>query len=274
LALALKRAGIRVLGVHGRRKKPVPKGLALSVGGRPPWLDDADVVLLAVRDDALAPLVRDLARPASTGARRPRGRQALLHLSGALTSRVLAPLRRRGANVGSFHPLMTVALNPREAATQFRGATFALEGDAAAVRAGRALTRALGGVPVLVRASARPAYHAGAVFASNFVVASLAAAEDLLVKCGMTRRAARRALAPLARASVDHVAAIGPAASLTGPIVRGDALTVRRHLAALDKDTRALYVALGRKTLALARKGGLSAANARAVAKQLGSHRV
>jgi predicted short-subunit dehydrogenase-like oxidoreductase (DUF2520 family) len=86
----------------------------------------------------------------------------------------------------------------------------------------------------------------------------------------MTRRAARGALAPLARASVDHVAAIGPAASLTGPIVRGDALTVRRHLAALDQDTRALYVALARKTLALARHSGLSAARARAVARQLG----
>jgi predicted short-subunit dehydrogenase-like oxidoreductase (DUF2520 family) len=256
-----------VLGVHGRRKKPVPKGLALSVGGRPLWLDRADVVLLAVRDDALDPLVRELARGS------PRRSQLYLHLSGALTSRVLAPLARKGARVGSFHPLMTVARDPNQAAAQFRGATFALEGDAAAVRAGRRLTLALGGVPVVVRAAARPAYHAGAVFASNFVVAALAAAEDLLVRCGMTRRTARGALAPLARASVESAAAVGPVAALTGPISRGDVATVRRHLAALDRDTRALYVALGRKTLALARKGGLSAATARAVAKLLGSRR-
>jgi predicted short-subunit dehydrogenase-like oxidoreductase (DUF2520 family) len=267
LALALKRAGVRVLGVHGRKRKAVPRGLTLSVGGTPPWLDRADVVLLAVRDDALEPLVQGLAR------RRARRGQVYLHLSGALTSRVLAPLRKHGAKVGSFHPLMTVALAPREAATQFRGATFALEGDAAAVRAGRRLARALGGVPALVRAAARPAYHAGAVFASNFVVASLAAAEDLLVRCGMTRRAARGALAPLARASVQRSATIGPVAALTGPIARGDVATVRRHMAALDRDTRALYVALATKTLALARKGGLSAAKARAVAKQLGSKR-
>jgi predicted short-subunit dehydrogenase-like oxidoreductase (DUF2520 family) len=256
-----------VLGVHGRRKKPVPKGLALSVGGRPLWLDRADVVLLAVRDDALESLVRDLARGAA------RTGQVALHLSGALTSRVLAPLRKRGAKVGSFHPLMTVARAPGAAAAQFRGATFALEGDPGAVRAGRRLARALGGVPVVVRAGARPLYHAGAVIASNFVVAALAAAEDLLVRCGMTRRAARGALAPLARASVESAAAVGPVAALTGPISRGDVATVRRHLAALDRDTRGLYVALGRKTLALARKGGLSAAKARAVAKLLGSRR-
>ena len=249
----------------------MPKGLALSVGGRPPWLDRADVVLLAVRDDALEPLVRELARGATRD--QPHLGRVYLHLSGALTSRVLAPLARKGVKVGSFHPLMTVALAPHEAATQFRGATFALEGDPAAVRAGRRLARALDGVPVLVRAAARPAYHAGAVFASNFVVAALAAAEDLLVKCGMTRRAARGALAPLARASVDHVAAIGPVASLTGPIARGDAATVRRHLAALAPAHRALYVALGRQALSLARQGGLSAAKARAVAKLLVSRR-
>ncbi|MFI5207879.1 MAG: Rossmann-like and DUF2520 domain-containing protein [Gemmatimonadales bacterium] len=267
MALALKRAGVRVIGVHGRRRKPVPRGLSLTVGGLPPWQGRADVVLLAVRDDALGTLVRELARGA------PRRGQLYMHLSGALTSRVLAPLRKHGARVGSFHPLMTVARNPKQAAAQFRGATFALEGDAAAVRAGRLLARALGGVPVLVRASARPAYHAGAVFASNFVVALLAAAEDLLVRCGMTRRAARGALAPLARATVECAAALGPVAALTGPIARGDALTVGRHLAALDRDTRELYVALGRKTLALARKGGLPVGKARAVAKELGSKR-
>ena len=70
LALALRRAGVRVLGVHGRRRKPVPRGVRLSVGGLPPWIADADVVLLAVRDDALRGLVRELARARALGAPR------------------------------------------------------------------------------------------------------------------------------------------------------------------------------------------------------------
>jgi predicted short-subunit dehydrogenase-like oxidoreductase (DUF2520 family) len=262
LALALKAAGVPVVGVHGRRRKPVPRGLALSAGGSPPWLDRADVVLLAVRDDALAPLVRTL----SPHARR---NQVFLHLSGARTSQVLTPLARRGAHAGSLHPLMTVAKEPRDAASRLQGATFALEGDPAAVRAGRRLARALGGVPAVVPPKARPAYHAGAVFASNYVVAALAAAEDLLVEAGLTRRAARAALARLARASVENAAAVGPAAALTGPIARGDVATVRRHLASLDAGMRRLYAALGRHALRLAREAGLRGARARAIARLL-----
>jgi len=264
LALALRRAGADVLGVHGRREKKVPRGLALSVGGTPPWLGHAEVVLLAVRDDALAPLVRELA-----AARRRRG-QVFLHLSGALTSSVLAPLRRGGAHSGSMHPLMTVSAVPGRAASHFRGAAFVLEGDAVAVRVARRLARALGGAPVTVRAAAKARYHAGAVFASNYVVAALAAAERLLVGAGFSRRAARRALAPLTQASVDNLAHSGPVASLTGPIARGDAATVRRHLAVLDPATRALYAALGRAALRLAVEGGLSREKARAVASVLG----
>jgi len=263
LALALRRAGVRVLGVHGRRLKPVPRGLALSVGGEPPWLARADVVLLAVRDNSLGPLVAQL-RTATI----PRG-LVYLHLSGALTAGVLAPLKRRGARVGCLHPLMTVSADPRRAARHFRGAAFALEGDAAAVRAGRVLARALGGLPVVLRPGQKARYHAGAVFASNYVVTALDAAQRLLVAAGFTERAARRALAPLTAASVENEAAHGPVAALTGPIVRGDTATVRRHLAALDPATRALYSALGRATVVLAEAAGLGAVEARKMRRVL-----
>jgi len=266
LALALRGAGYPVLGVHGRRPKRVPPRVRLSVGGDPPWLAEADVVLLAVKDDALGPLVAQLAR--APGVRRG---QVFLHLSGAQTSRVLARLRRRGARVGSMHPLMTVSAEPRRAAGHLRGAAFALEGDAAAVRAGRKLAQALGGMPVTIRAGQRARYHAGAVFASNYVVAVLDAAQRLLVDAGFTERGARRALAPLTAASVENEAAQGAEAALTGPIVRGDAETITRHMAALDPEVRRLYAALGRATLELARRAGrISPSAARAVARALG----
>ena len=253
-----------MLGVHGRRKKAVPRGLVLSVGGLPPWLGEARVVLLAVRDDSLRPLVDQLRQ---TGTFR-RG-QVFLHLSGALTVTVLRRLRAGGATIGSMHPLMTVSADPQRAAGHFRGAAFALEGDPGAVRAGRTLARALGGLPVQIRAGQRARYHAGAVFASNYVVTALDAGQRLLVAAGFTEQAARKALAPLTAASVENEAAYGPAASLTGPIVRGDTATVRRHLAALDPATRALYAALGRATLVLARSAGLSAAAAKRMQRVL-----
>ncbi len=252
LALAL-RTKARVLGVHGRRDKPVPPGVRLSVGGPPPWLGEADVVLLAVGDDALPDVVEDLARAAAL-----RPGQVVLHLSGALSSEVLAPLERRGLHTGSMHPLMTVSADPARAARHLRGATFALEGGFEAVRAADALVRALGGTAAMIAPEAKAAYHAGAVFASNYLVTALAAAERLLVEAGLPAEAAREALLPLARATLDNVAALGPAAALTGPIARGDAQTVRRHRAALAAEERRLYDALARSTLALAKEKGLA----------------
>lgn len=265
LALALKKAGVTILGVHGRRNKTVPRSIPFSVGGEAPWLSRADVVLLAVRDDALAPLVSELLR--ASGRRRG---QVFLHLSGALPAAELGPLKRRGARIGAMHPLMTVSADPRRAARHFQGAAFALEGDPAAVRAARRLARALGGEPVQIRARERAKYHAGAVFASNYVVAVLDIGQRLLEQAGFGEKAARRALAPLTRASVGNEAAHGPEAALTGPIIRGDLATVKRHLAALDAPTRALYRSLGTATVRLAQRAGLPAARARALLKVLG----
>ena len=229
----------------------MPPGIALTLGPVPPWLADVDVLILAVNDDALAPLVADLAEETIPGG------LVALHLSGARTSDVLAPLAARGAAIGSMHPLMTVSAEPARAAKHFRGAAFALEGDFEAVRVADVLVRALGGVPVLIAPEAKAAYHAGAVFASNYVVTALAVAERLLAAAGMPAEVARAALVPLARATLDNIAALGPEAALTGPIARGDAATVRGLREAMESDVRRLYDALARATLALAKAKGL-----------------
>ncbi len=257
LALALRRARIQVGAVHGRREHPVPAGVRLTVGAGPPWLADVGVVLLAVRDDALASCVGDLARAGGLGPQ-----HVVLHLSGALTHEVLSPLAALGAATGSMHPLMTVSADPARASRHFRGATFVLEGDFGAVAGADAIVRRLGGVPVPLAPELKPVYHAGAVFASNYVVTMLAAATRLLEEAGMAREAAVAALLPLTRATLDNVAAAGPAGALTGPVARGDAATGRRHLAALRHQDAELYRAVGREALRLARAAGLDESRA------------
>ena len=239
-------------GVHGRHDTPMPSGLRLTLGSVPPWLGAVGVVVLAVRDDALGALVEDLARSGGIG----RG-HVVLHLSGALTRALLAPLADAGAATGSMHPLMTVSLEPADAARHFRGAAFVLEGDLEAVGVADALVRRLGGVPLPLAPEAKPLYHAGAVFASNYVVTMLAEALRLLGEAGIGHEAALAALLALARATLDNVAAAGPAGALTGPIARGDAATLRRHLSALPHRDAELYRAVGRETLRLARAAGL-----------------
>lgn len=264
LAVALKRAGVTVLGIHGRRRKTMPRGVRLTTGDRPPWLHEAKIILLAVQDTALEPLVRDWSRDG------PGRGQVVLHLSGARGADVLKPLKRLGAAVGGMHPLMTAMGEPRLDAINLANATFAIEGDARATVAARSLVRRLGAHAVLLRRGSRPVYHAGAVFAANYVVTMLATAEDLLVKAGFKRSAARLALVPLTGAAFMNAARNGPARALTGPIMRGDADTVRLNMRALPPGARALYRAAGSATLSLARLSGrLTPVKAAAIARAL-----
>ena len=97
--------------------------------------------------------------------------------------------------------------------------------------------------------------------ASNYLMALIATAVMLMGEAGVDEAAARLALEPLARTSVENAFRLGPAAALTGPIARGDADTVRGHLAALAKAPAAaegLYRSAGLATLEIARQRGLA----------------
>lgn len=180
----------------------------------------------------------------------------VVHTSGVMGSEVLAPLSLAGHPVGSVHPLAAVA-DPRTGAERLRGAWFATEGDAAAVRLGEHIAGAAGGRTLRVDPGGKPLYHAAAVVASNYVVTLLALAERLATQAGADPASAREALVGLATGAVRNIQPDGPAAALTGPIARGDAETVAAHLAELSGSDRALYSVLARATLELARSGGL-----------------
>ncbi len=244
LALALADAGLTVK-LHGRRGKHVPPPLSLSWGGPAPWLDQVELVLLAVRDDAVADAAAELGASGSVSSR-----HVVLHLSGLLDETPLAVLRSTGAALGSFHPLQAIA-RPEDARARLRGAVAALTGDERACAAGVDLARALGMRPVRVAGTGKAAYHAAAVIASNYLVVIAAAAERLMAEAGIERDAARQGIATLIEGTVANVRDAGPDA-LTGPIARGDVDTVRAHLTVLPADLADLYRALGRATLGLA----------------------
>lgn len=264
LALALAQAGHDVR-LHGRRGKAVPPPLRLSWGGQPPWLAEVEIVLLAVRDGAIAAAAAELA--ASGGVT---GRHVVLHLSGMLDETPLAPLAPSGAALGVFHPLQAIS-QPETAPDRLRGALAVLTGDERAVRAGELLARSLGLRPVVLAGPGKPRYHAAAAMASNYLVVLAAVAERLMMEAGLSEDAARTGVRALMAGTLANVADEGPAA-LTGPIARGDAATVRAHLAALPADVRPLYIALGRVTLEMA---NLDPAARAAVGKELdvASHR-
>jgi predicted short-subunit dehydrogenase-like oxidoreductase (DUF2520 family) len=249
LAVALHQAGyvIDQIVTRGRAESSMPaRQLAREVGAiavtaRRAQLR-ADLVWFCVPDRAIAG-----AASAMKEATEWRGKVAL-HSSGALTSDELVELRRRGAQVASVHPLMTFVHGSRPLLV---GVPFSIEGDSRAVRAARALVRDLRGQPFSIRKRHKQAYHAWGMFVSPLLTALLAAGEHVAVAAGVRRGAAKQRMLPILRQTLANYAALGAPQSFSGPIARGDAETIKKHLSALRTvpEEREVYLALARAAL-------------------------
>jgi len=202
----------------------------------------ADLIWLCVPDGAIASVARQLARTGSW-----KGKLAF-HSSGALASDELAVLRRRGAAVASVHPMMTFV---SRSAPSLKGVAFGLEGDSAAIKAARKIVLTLGGEAFLIRKRDKAAYHAWGAFTSPLLVAALVTGEQVARAAGLTLTQARKRVLPIVYQTLDNYFRLGPAASFSGPLIRGDIETVRKHLAVLKKTPKALevYIALARSAL-------------------------
>jgi predicted short-subunit dehydrogenase-like oxidoreductase (DUF2520 family) len=241
LAVAWRRKGHAIGAVRARRS--AAEAVRVIGAGVPDGpLDDADVVVFATPDDAIA---------AAAAKHRLAPRQVALHLSGAHPSTVLAPT---GARTASLHPLCAFADLEAALAALPRAFCF-VEGEASDVA--EKLARDLTPRVVRLETGKKILYHAGAAIASNYTVTLLAVARDLLVEAGVPAGTALEALVELVRGSLDNVAKVGIPKGLTGPVARGDMDLVRRHIDALEGPVRALYLALLDATLPLARRKSL-----------------
>jgi predicted short-subunit dehydrogenase-like oxidoreductase (DUF2520 family) len=255
LALLLQRAGHRIVAASGRGSTAARLTVHLP---DVPLLDASqaasagDVVLLGTPDDRIAEVCRAIAFEGGFGPSR-----SVAHLSGAIGLEVLDPAVDAGASVLCLHPLQTFP-DVEAALGGIPGASFAITArEDGAVALGERLARDAGGEPFVLAEEVKPLYHAAAVFASNYLVALTAIADELFAAAGVDHPIAR--FLPLSRASLDHAAALGPERALTGPAVRGDAGTVERNLLALSErapQAVAAYVALARVALDLGERSG------------------
>lgn len=265
LALALTRAG-REVRLISRRPVRVPASLFLKVAPDGPdaeWVSGLEVLFLAVPDDRIHPVAQQLWGTKSIGPG-----QTVLHCSGVLGQEALSALVPTRAALGSLHPLQTIS-DPEVAPERFKGAWAAVEGSPAAMEAAEDIARSLGMKPFRITAKQKILYHAGAVFASNYLVVVEAIAQRLLRHAGLSDEEAWAALSPLVRGTITNLLAADPRGALTGPVVRGDTDTILRHLGALTIDDARLYQMLGRAALELARKGGMDDKTAQKVADAL-----
>jgi predicted short-subunit dehydrogenase-like oxidoreductase (DUF2520 family) len=238
----VKFIAVRPSGESARAAKPLARRLKaklVEIGKHPL---DTDIVWITVADDAIADVARVLARSQDWKG------QVVFHSSGALTSEELAPLRNKGAQVASVHPMMTFV---RGTAPEMAGVAFALEGDAAAAREARAIVERLGGRSFSIEEQNKVLYHVFGSFASPLIIALVATLEEVARAAGIREAEIKPVVVPLIWQTLRNYLTHDAEAAFSGPLVRGDVTTVRKHLAELQRlpEARAVYVALANAAL-------------------------
>lgn len=272
LARLWREAGtFTIADVVATRSTHATEAVTFIGGGRPRTHDEplapADLYLLSVPDNRIRKVARTLAK---LPAMRPG--VVAFHCSGALDARELESLAGLGVACASLHPMHSFA-DPQASLERFAGSCCALEGDADALAVLRPAIAAIGGRGVAIDADGKPLYHAAGVLASNYLVALLDSADNLLATAGFAAGDRRALLEPLVRGTVDNLFEQGSELALSGPIVRGDAGLVARQLTTITRRAprhTALYRALGEAALDLAARGDrLDAAGAARIAAAL-----
>ena len=246
LGAALSRAGHRVVAASAVSDASRSRAETLLAGADivspPDVCEMSELVLMTVPDDQLPGLVEGLA---AVGAWRTG--QLVAHASGRYGISVLEPARQHGAIPLALHPVMTFTGTSLDV-DRLVGASFGVTAPTGFLPVADALVLEMEAEPVNIAEEARPLYHAALAHASNHLVTLEASCADLLKEAGVADP--QRLLRPLVEAALDNVLRLGDGA-LTGPVMRGDAETVVRHIDEIGNvspQTADLYIALARAT--------------------------
>ena len=255
LAIGLSNKGYPVVAVSSRSRESAQK-LARFISGckalpnKQKVADNADLIFITTPDDVIASVAAELIW---------RSGQSVVHCSGADSTDILEPARKGGALVGVFHPLQTFASQKQE---NLPGITFTLEAEEPLLTILKKMATTLGGHWIEIKAGDKVIYHTAAVFACNYLITLVKMATDLWQSFNIPPEQATQALLPLLRGTINNIDAIGIPQCLTGPIARGDAGTIKKHLSALQRvapELVATYQELGLNTIPIAlAKGNIS----------------
>lgn len=213
---------------------------------------EAEVLFITTPDRVIGEIAAKLAQRDLSAVR------GVLHLSGNHSADILKPLQEKGLATGSLHPLQSLA-QLEQAIANLPGSLLTFEGDSELLPWVSSLADKLGCRLVVAPTGLnRSLYHAGASIASNFLVTLAKMGVACLVQGGLSPAEAKQGLVSLMQGTLNNLSELSPEGALTGPIVRGDLVTVSRHLEALEQLPHLLpaYLALGRLTADLAWEAG------------------
>ncbi len=252
LAVALNNAGYPIVGVASRTLRSAQKlGQRLNVrySEKASEVTAADIIFITTPDREITAAAQSIAADGGY-----RSGQIVAHTSGSLPATAVEVAQKFGAKVASFHPLQSFA-DVKTAISNLPGSYFALEGEAEALAVLHVVVQDLKGTAFTIKKEDKPLYHAAAVVASNYLTATVYLATSMLKELGLENKQAVEALLPLIQGTINNIKKAGPIKALTGPIERGDGITLNKHLQALREINpiyKKTYQMLGRLTIEIA----------------------
>jgi predicted short-subunit dehydrogenase-like oxidoreductase (DUF2520 family) len=237
LALALKKKGLQIVFVSNSTANSTRKS-ALILKSREHSIrlsdipDDTDIIIIAAPAQAIPKIVKELSQIRSLDYRG----KFIFHTSGAHTSGLLEPLRRRGAKIASIHPIQSFPLNQKQIDTisSLKGIYYGIDAPPNNLNAAKLLVKLLGGKYVIIPEKLRPLYHALCVFSSGYLIQLLSVIEEISEQFNFSEPW-YNILVPMMETSIRNSVKTSPASALTGPIMRGDLATIKLHIQAMRK---------------------------------------
>ena len=249
----LKQKGFQVVGYYSRTEISAQKAAEKSDSkvfySIEQLVEASDLLFITTGDDDIASVARQLAQ--STCLRRD---HLVLHMSGALPSTVLSPVKDFGCSVYSLHPLQSFA-DIDKAIQDLSNSYFSLEGDEEHIEILENILKTCGNRYFILKASQKTLYHAAACMLSNYLVTLVHNGLNLMEGMELDSGTAFEAMLPLIEGTIKNISLLGTKAALTGPIARQDIQTVAKQLEAVQiaaPEQLPLFAALATKTLKLA----------------------
>lgn len=210
-------------------------------------LPPADIWLLACPDDQIETVAKKLSQSPYV-----KSHDIVFHCSGALSSKVLLPLKEKGCFIASLHPMISFS-NPLISISHFPGSYCAIEGDNEAKKKLSALFFELGAHLFYIKTDKKTIYHVAGVLSSNYLVSLADLSQECLLEAGVSKDISKNIILSLMNSSLRNLNSnIEMKDALTGPIQRGDYHTIRVHLDAITKpELKDIYTKLGLHTLNL-----------------------
>ncbi|PKM51298.1 MAG: DUF2520 domain-containing protein [Firmicutes bacterium HGW-Firmicutes-7] len=207
---------------------------------------ESDMIWITTNDDSIEEIGHQLAalKCVSEGT-------IIAHASGAHSSEILAGLKERGCFIYSIHPLQAFA-QVETAVEELKATVFTIEGDQEKRALIKKIFNRTGNSCFIIEKEGKALYHAGACIMSNYLITLIDVALNLFQQAGLDRKKILEATRPLIMGTLNNIQLKDTKNALTGPIQRGDEVTIKNHIAAIGDNLpqeKEFYKFMGLKTL-------------------------